>query len=224
METKKKNTYYLSIGENCLTDNILYRFDIKSFSTPYSHGRSNIDYAIHLEMEKYRNLLTADYLYYDFIGEKKVVRNKHYSKSDIIFSPLHLNGFEFTHHDVIDNKVHLKSYQRKAERMCTLDKSKKLKLVYHYRNNENKYFDLLIRKLQELLAFYQAKGIRSEMIFFTQEIIARTDERALVKIHDTRNIKGFVLKTLETWAGDDEDVFWARKDDDLLSGMIKDFT
>jgi hypothetical protein len=41
-------------------------------------------------------------------------------------------------------------------------------------------------------------------------------------VRDTKKIKGYELRTLEVWAGDDEEVFWARKDDDLLSKMIKE--
>lgn len=40
---------WLSLGENCLSDNILSRHSLKSFSTPFSHARSNIDYALELE-------------------------------------------------------------------------------------------------------------------------------------------------------------------------------
>lgn len=72
LKQRLSDTYYVSIGENCLTDNILDRFNIKSFSTPYSHGRSNIEYAIHLESEKYQNLLNPEFLYYDYVGETKV--------------------------------------------------------------------------------------------------------------------------------------------------------
>ncbi|MFJ5369320.1 DUF1796 family putative cysteine peptidase, partial [Bosea sp. CER48] len=44
---------WLSLGENCLPDNILERNGLKMFSTPFSHGRSNIEYAIQLHSEGY---------------------------------------------------------------------------------------------------------------------------------------------------------------------------
>ncbi len=216
------NTHYISIGENCLTDNILDRFNIKSFSTPYSHGRSNIEYAIHLEKERYRNLLTYEYLYYDYVGETKVVRNRHYSQSDETYNKLHVNGFEFTHHDVINNDTHRKSYERKVLRMLDLDDRKKLKFIYHYRNNENMNTQLFVQKSEEFLKLYLERNINSELIFFTQEIVSTKEERAIVKIHDSKNIKGYVLKTLEAWEGNDQDVFWAKKDNDLLIKMIKE--
>ncbi len=95
------DTFYLSLGENCLPDNILRRHGLETFSTVYSSGRSNIDYALHLESEDYAYLLSQKYLYYDHVGAAKVVRNRRYSKADDIYEALQSNGFEFTHHDVI---------------------------------------------------------------------------------------------------------------------------
>ena len=222
LKKQLSNTYYLSIGENCLTDNILDRHNIKSFSTPYSHGRSNLDYAIKLEKENYSNLLKAEYLTYNYLGETKVVRNKHYSESDNIYNEIHQNGFEFTHHDVINNELQRKSYERKILRMKSFSKRKKLKFIYHYRNNKNKDLKLITKKAEEFLSFYQKEGVKCEFIFFTQNIISKKEERNLIKIYDSNNIKGYILKTLEIWAGDDQDVFWARKDDDLIKKMINE--
>ena len=216
------NTYYLSIGENCLTDNILDRFKIKSFSTPYSHGRSNLDYAIHLEKDNYRNLLKPEYLYYDYVGDTKVVRNNYYSKSDSIYNDLHKNGFEFTHHDVLNNDLQRKSYERKIARMLSFDKTKTLKFVYHYRNNDDLNLEKFVSKAEQFLKLYQEKDICCEFIFFFQEIVAEDSQRAITEIHNSNNVKGFQIKTLELWAGDDEEILWAKKDDDLLSKMIQE--
>ena len=41
--------YWLSLGENCLPDNVLQRHGRKTLSTVFSSGRSNIDYAVSLE-------------------------------------------------------------------------------------------------------------------------------------------------------------------------------
>ena len=215
-------THYLSIGENCLTDNILDRHNIKSYSTPYSHGRSNLDYAIALEKENYANLLNPDYLYYDNVGETKVVRNKLYTNSDDIYNQLHKNGFEFTHHDVLNNELQRKSYERKIARMLSFDQKQQLKFIYHYRNNESLNIDLIIAKAEIFLNCYQKRNIKCEFIFFTQKIVLDNSQRSIIKIHDLNNVKGFILNTLEYWVGDDEDVLWARKDDDLFSILIKD--
>jgi len=106
--------------------------------------------------------------------------------------------------------------------MKSFGKRKKLKFVYHYRNNDNIDLKLIITKGEEFLSYYQKKGIKCEFIFFTQEIVFKKEERNLTKIHDSNNVKGFILKTLEVWAGDDDDAFWARRDDDLITKMIKE--
>jgi len=222
LKQKNSDTYYLSLGENCLTDNILDRYKIKSFSTPYSHGRSNIDYAINLEKENYNDLLKNEYLFYDYVEESKVVRNKHYSISDDIYSELHLNGFEFTHHDVIGNTKHRKSYERKITRMKTFNDSKKLKFIYHYRNNKNQQISSIVKKASEFLSYYEKRKITCEFIFFTQEIVADKSERSIQQVHNANNVTGYVLKTLEVWEGDDQEILWAKKDDDLLAKMISD--
>ena len=221
LRNKFYKTHYLSIGENCLTDNILDRHKIKSFSTPYSHGRSNLDYAIALEKENYVNFLNSEYLYYDYVGDTKVVRNKYYSKSYSIYNELHKNGFEFTHHDVLNNDLQRKSYERKIARMLSFEKNQDLKFIYHYRNNDDLNIKALIPKAEEFLSYYQKREIKCEFIFFIQEIVQDKSQRSLEKIHDSNNIKGFLLNTLELWAGDDEDVLWAKNDDDLLSKMIQ---
>lgn len=215
-------THYLSLGENCLTDNILARHKLKSFSTPYSQGRSNLDYAIALEKDHYSHLLDSKFLYYDYVGETKVVRNKYYPYADSIYNELHKNGFEFTHHDVLNNDLQRQSYERKIARMLSFNKNHQLKFLYHYRNNDDLNVELIITKAKEFLNFYKEKNIKCEFIFFTQKIVTDKSNRAITKIHDSNNIKGFLLKTLEFWVGDDEDVLWARKDDDLLSELLRD--
>ncbi|MCQ2587766.1 MAG: papain-like cysteine peptidase [Treponema sp.] len=39
------------MGENCLPDNILSRNDLKSFSSPFSYCRSNIEYILAFEKD-----------------------------------------------------------------------------------------------------------------------------------------------------------------------------
>ena len=62
---------YLSLGENCLPDGILKRYGLKSFSTPYSSARSNIQYAIENELNNYTELL----------NRKNIVIENRYNKS-----------------------------------------------------------------------------------------------------------------------------------------------
>jgi hypothetical protein len=220
---KQSNTIHVSIGENCLTDNILKRYELKDFSTPFSHARTNIDYLIDLERNNYSGLLDKNNLYYDFVNgtETKVVRNKKYNISDNIYNELHTNGFEFTHHDIINEIEHFESYTRKISRLQKIDNSKKIKFYYHYRNSINKNLDLIIEKAKLFLAFYERKKIKCEIIIFTQEIIKNKFERKLILINNNERVKVFIFKTLKEWAGDDPNLLWARIDEDLIKKMIR---
>ena len=64
-----KNVVF-SIGENCLTDDLLSRNNLKSFSSPWSTGRSNIEYILAFEREQFLDLLNPKYLKYENDGEK----------------------------------------------------------------------------------------------------------------------------------------------------------
>lgn len=48
----KNNIINLSFGENCFAERMLERHEQKSFATPYSWGRSNIEYVLHLERDQ----------------------------------------------------------------------------------------------------------------------------------------------------------------------------
>jgi len=210
------NTVHISIGENCLTDNILQRHNLKSLTTPYSHGRSNLDYAIILEKENYSSLLKPDYLKYEKLNNTTVVRNNNVFSSDPIFSELHRNGFEFTHHDVISNKSHRESLKRKIDRLKSLKGKKHFIFYYHYRVNPNLNLPLLIAKAKIFLAYYQKNRKSCRMVIFTQELCDSDADRGYrINVH-SKYIQVIIFKTMQLWEGDDQDVFWARIDDDLI--------
>lgn len=224
-----KNIVYLSIGENCLTDIILERHGLKSFSTPYSYARSNIDYVIALESDNYSNLLNQDGLHY--ANEPglppKAVRTENIIKCDNIYSQAHQKGFEFTHHDVIGNREHFDSYTRKTERMRQLRaKEQPVCFLYHYRHNPNMDIDRLLPRIAEFLDFYNRNGTaRAVAVVFTQQVDEK--EKFLEQFAIGENILLFKFHTPQIWAGKDENVFFAKNDDDLILEMLhktKEFT
>lgn len=99
------------------------------------------------------NVLKSEYFCYEYVGETKVVRNKYYSELDRIYNELYQNGFEFTRHDIIKNDSQKKSYERKVLRIKSLGKRKKLKFLYHYRDNENRDLELIIIKAEFFLRY-----------------------------------------------------------------------
>ena len=215
------DTLYLSLGENCLTDNMLSRHGLKSFSTIYSHGRSNIDYAIHLENENHTNLLKDVYLYNDYVGDTRVVRNKYYSVSSDIFSELHRNGFEFTHHDVLSDVTARNNIHQKIHRLNYYRGKSNIKFFYHYRINEDSSLEGIFKKADEFLRYYEIDGKTCEVIIFTQRIVHQIQERSLEEIKYSNKVRVYIFNTLDVWEGENQTLFWAINDDDLIKAMIQ---
>ncbi len=214
------NTVTVSIGENCLTDAILDRHGLKSFTTPYSHGRSNIDYAIALELTGYSDLLNLNRLTYGKVGDTTVIRYIHNLSHDPIFIDLHRNGFEFTHHDIIHNKAHRDSCARKINRLLKFKGKKNFRFFYHYRISPDSNLNFLFRKAERFLSFYDINGKSCELNIFTQKIVPATENRRLRVIKHTNKIRAFVFETHHAWAGENHDLFWAINDDDLIQQML----
>jgi Putative papain-like cysteine peptidase (DUF1796). len=213
------NKLYVSFGENCLTDNILKRYGLKHLTTPFSHCRSNIEYILHLERDDYADFLNLDYLEYEKVSGKMVPRLKKYNTIQNEYISSHKKGFEFTHHDVIsDEKVRTKIQQRVFNLKKLIGK-KKFVIFYHHRVNNATDKDLLIRHLCELREIYSTKKIKSEIICFTQRIINSFAERSVSYSKDDE-IHFFVFNTMNEWSGDDQEIFWARCDEDLIKEMV----
>ena len=147
-------TVVLSLGENCLADNILVRNGLKSFSSPYASGRSNIEYILSFENEQFADFLNPEYLVKEnFDANTIVVRNKKYLDLSNKYHNTVINGFEFTHHDVLDNQTVRETLQRRCERMLNL-KGKRIVFLYHHRLCNTTDHRLLINHLNLLAEIY----------------------------------------------------------------------
>ncbi|MBB4035822.1 hypothetical protein GGR21_001717 [Dysgonomonas hofstadii] len=225
-QLKKKYRYifskklYLSFGENCLTDNILDRYNIKSFTTVYSHGRSNIEYIIQIEKDNYKDFLNTEFIKYEELNDKQQVpRLKKYDKITNSYYSLHTNGFEFTHHDVIGNEYLRIKFKERIDRLKRCKGSKEIIIFYHHRYNESTNMNKLLEDLSELGQLYSKGKNKAQVVLFCQKKIGRTTERKLeYKIE--QNIHIFMFNTLNIWAGDDPEILWAKCDNDLIEEMI----
>ena len=213
-----KNVIF-SIGENCLADNILERNNLKSFSSPYSSSRSNIEYILAFEQEKFRDFLNPNYLKYDFILGKKVVINQKYVKTENIYNNSVINGFEFTHHDVY-KAIQKHIIYKRTERQLLL-KNKNIIMLYHHRISPATNLNLLISHLQNLAEIYKSRKNNVNIFLFTQEICKNEQSRG-VKKYNRGDIHFYNFFTKESWEGANEKVFWAYTDDDLLKEMVND--
>lgn len=205
---------YLSLGENCLPDDILKRYGLKSFSTPYSPARSNIEYAIYNETHNYKNLLKKENLIIENRYGKNTAVNLSFPCVSHIYDPSVKRGFEFTHHNVICEESARESYIRKIDRMRSLKESYNI-FLYNYRINEDFNLYTLIQKCNQFLEFYQ----HSHLCVMTQTLCTGKNERS-IRIYHKGNITLFRYYTMQKWEGADSNIFWARCDDDLIKIMI----
>lgn len=211
----------VSFGENCLTDNILKRHGLKSFSTPYANCRSNIEYILQIERDRFSDFLNSEYLSWEYAGDKKVLRSSNYRKLQNFYDAMHMCGYEFTHYDVINNKAHRDAVQRRCDRLLNLGKDEDvfLNIFYFHRQNSNTDMYLLIDHLNELKEIYEARCKYAQVVMFQQIIV---DDASLRRVehHVINGIHIYSLFVMEIWAGSNQDIFWGRCDDDLISQML----
>lgn len=215
----------LSLGENCLPDDILKRYGIKTFSTPFSSSRSNILYVNKLIETNFEGLLSFDLLEKDVdspfpnLYRNKKIFNDIKSNETSIFNATCANGFEFTHHNIIQNKEHLDSYKRKIDRFNALKNSyEPTILFYHYRycSPRDGNIEKIVEYAHKTLSLLNKK---TYIIIISQIIVPSTLMRA---IHYKRlgNIFTFFFLTTSVWAGKNVKKIFARYDEDLISKMM----
>jgi hypothetical protein len=218
---KDDDYLWLSLGENCLSDSILQRSYLKSYSSIYGSARSNIDYAIQMQNQNHRGLLDKDHTVYEVLNGSNVLRSSLYNESDDIFHGLHRNGFEFTHHDWVEKKEFVKTFERRISRTQENIGDKNFVFLYHHRHTEKSDIQLLTKKLNEFKSIFEVNNKRCYVILFYQNIVSDSSEREISMKNEDNGVIEFILHTQNTWEGDDQDIFWARNDDDLIKEMIK---
>ncbi|MCS2148014.1 DUF1796 family putative cysteine peptidase [Scandinavium sp. H17S15] len=151
------------MGENCLPDDILRRHNRKSFSTVFSAGRSNIEYILQMEHDNYKNLLKTDCLVQCPDGTNSVIRSAYYKKCNDKYSPRHMLGFEFTHHNPLQVREDNRAFKRRVSRQIKLRGTKDFVFLYHHRITDNSNLSSLRSHLNELLSLYNIQYTKSEL-------------------------------------------------------------
>lgn len=125
---------YCSIGENCLGQGVLDRHKISSIISPFSWGRSNIDYVQAIIAEDFADFLNPAFLHYREIYKARFSTNFKYQCTAGTFDPSVSQEFEFTHHDVIASAEALGSMRRKVDRFRNFIRSDiPAVFLYHHR-------------------------------------------------------------------------------------------
>ena len=211
---------WISLGENCLPDDILRRHKRKSFSSVFSSGRSNIEYILQMERDNYRHLLEKAHLQNFPDGEQTVVRSTWYARCEGHYSARHMLGFEFTHHDPLRIKEDNRAFQRRISRQLSYRGNKDFVFLYHHRITGHSDLARLRDHLKDFLALYNTRDCDCKLVLFYQQPIAAEAEKRLEFIPHDGGLLEFVCHTHALWEGDDLETFWAKKDDALFAQMF----
>lgn len=205
---------FLSLGENCLCQNIINRYKLNTFNTIYSYAKSNIEYALYLESNNYYKFLDNDNL--TLKDNSNIYISQQIAQNDNIF--IH-SGFEFTHHDVVNNKDHLNSFIRKIYRMDRIRYNEDICFFYYFRNTKLCHVDRVKDDLIKFGRLYK----RDNNIYFIllhQNLISPQEQRKVV-IHKGNNIFDCCFHTLTYWGGNDTRAFYAVDDDKLIDKALQ---
>lgn len=213
------NKLYLSFGENCLADNILNRHRIKSFTSPFAHGRSNIEYILQLEKDRYKDFLDLRFLKYERLGEKEVPRLKKYDLIRNMYDVSHAKGFEFTHHDVIRYANLREKMQNRVQKLQYFKGRKRIIILYYHKATIASNMEMLTGDLRKLKGIYSNDKLNSEVVCFYQRRVTEASERCLL-YSNKNHVHLFTFCTINPWGGENNDIFWATCDEDLISEMI----
>lgn len=211
---------FCSIGENCLGQGVLDRFELPSIVSPFSWGRSNIDYVQSIVDEDFVDFLNPAFLCYRERYQKRLLTNWKYKCTEGLFEPSVSQEFEFTHHDVLASDEARASMQRKVDRFRNLVKSDEATVfLYHHRSFAD--IEPVIHKLRQFAASVgHTRSAPTSVVAFTQGLVSDDSERRL-EHRQIGNISLYVLHTRKVWGGNDKDVFWGIVDDDLFGPMLE---
>lgn len=209
---------YVSLGENCLIDEILKDFHLRKATFPFGSGRFNIEYIRQICEEDFEHFMDTRFLRVAEVEGKQVVKNDYYSFTHDIYESSVCDGVEFTHHNVFDDKIR-ESVQRKVDRFKELiDNPKDAIFMYYHRHSEKSKSDVVIDELKKWMEWVQTRsGLKPRMIFLHQEIVQDFQDSNWKFF---RHEWGFevIMYTTHTWNGPER---WAAAfDRDLFQEML----
>ena len=211
---------WLSLGENGLADAMLERHGRKSFNTPYSFCRCNIDHALQLEREGYEQLLDPGKLTVAEAGGRRIVRSTSVTACAPVFSADHSRGFEFTHHDPIASEQDRQSLRRRIDRLNAVRGRQDIVFLYHHQQHARSCPDLVREKLALFAGLYRSVRARCHVVMFHQAIAPTPKERRLHMAGATEGVFDFAVHSLKPWNDREPSGFGAREDDDLLKALF----
>jgi len=213
-----KDITIVSLGENCLVDEVLKDFKLRKETFPFGSGRFNIEYILSICKDNFENLLNTQHLRYAEVDGVKVVKNSFYSCQHQIYDASVCDDVEFTHHDPFQPKIR-ESLQRKIVRFqFALENPDKFVFIYYYRHSELRNKLTLISELEKWVGWVEKKSMRKpKVILIHQEIVSSSGDRGLTVQPHHWGLE-VSMQTLEIWTG--PELWSAPHDRDLFDKLL----
>jgi hypothetical protein len=209
---------FVSLGENCLIDEILKDSNLRTATYPFGSGRFNIEYILGICKEEFRHFLDDQFLYYATVENKIVVKNNFYKCKHNIYEPSVCHDVEFTHHDVFKPNVK-ESFLRKIERFKhATDQPSEYVFMYYHRLSNNTNIETIKALLKDWADWIELKSlIKPKIVFIHQKLIENKEERK-VSVQEFSCGKEVIFYTLDVWSG--AELWAAAKDRDLFNSFL----
>ncbi len=209
---------FVSLGENCLIDEILKDLKLRTATHPFGSGRFNIEYITEICKEEFEHFLDDQFLYYATVENKIVVKNNFYKCKHNIYESSVCHDVEFTHHDVFKPNVK-ESFLRKIERFkYATDQPSEYVFMYYHRFSSNTNIEIIKALLKNWSDWIENKSlIKPKIVFIHQKLIENKEERK-VSVNDFSCGKEVILYTLDVWSG--AELWAAAKDRDLFNSFF----
>jgi hypothetical protein len=177
---------WVSLGENCLSQEIINDLGVKTIVSPYSWGFSTIDHIINLQEE--------DFLinYYEQNTcpkwEEKYSVHKTSKNSNDSFFVETGKILIFRHHDFFSNNEDYEKIKRRMDRYKSLN-SDEIVFLYHHRIGQTANPEYVRSRLEYFLLEYYPKA--KALMFYEVE----SEQRGIRLIQDKNNVFEFEVKT-----------------------------
>lgn len=148
---------FMSLGENCLVSYYLKLIGYSNEAYLFDSCRSNIEYITQIIINL-DSIIDKDNLLIKIVEKKRTVtKNKKYSSYNNIFCEYHMDMFEFTHHNLIENKENYDSFIRKLERTKhKFNDDTRITFIYNHKYSLNNNIDTLMILLRAFIGIFQS--------------------------------------------------------------------
>jgi hypothetical protein len=187
-----KNIIWVSLGENCVSQQIINKLGVKTAVSPYSWAFSTIDHIINLQEEDF---LIKDYeqATCPILKEKYSVHKGSKNSNDSFFVKTG-KTLAFRHHDFFSNSENYEKIKRRMDRHKSLA-GDGVVFLYHHRIGDTPNCEYVRSKIEYFLDKYYPEA--KALMFY--EVKDKQIEMRLVQYKN--NVFEFEIKTPDLHKG-----------------------